>query len=306
MSDRIILNPSELQAGIRLLTKFKTFEPEHRYWLDTGNEMLNGTLGSQSKGLPYGKMYEIRGKNHGGKTCLSTIIAGMAQRDGAGVGYMDIEDSRDRAWAVMLGLNYSQTLKIYPKMISQGKKKPPRLESAEELFEEAETAMALMAAKGFKKQFWFMDSVANLRPRMQVDAGATGGNMRTRLERAQFLSDNLPRWTGLAANYNAMIILINQVRTKQGMVFGSRDYSPGGNAFEHTCQIRADVRRIKNGRLRKGSKTVGLVSLVTNFKNKVGRGSVQDMACAFSVRWDKSPADILFMSREEAEELFKA
>lgn len=296
----------EVEGDIKRLVKLSTFEPSERYWLNTGHRLLNGALGSRKLGLPYGKQYEFRGVNHAGKTALATYIAGMAQQDGAGVGYIDLEDSRDATWAHKLGLDLDRVVKVYPRLVVPSKKKSadmPRLQSAEELFQEAETGMALLAKRGFKKQFWMLDSVANLQTAMQGVAGATGQNMRTRLDRAAFLSDNLPRWAGLAANYNAMIFLINQIRTKQGVVFGNRDYSPGGNTMQHAVAIRASVRRIKHGRLRQGSKVVGIVGLVQNFKNKAGHGSRQDMECAFRIQWNKTPAIVEFMSREEAEDM---
>lgn len=297
------LDASKLEHDIQRLLKLSTFEPEHRYWLDTGSPDMNAALGSRNYGLPYGKMYEIRGKNHGGKTALCTYLAGLAQKDGAGVGYIDAEDSRDETWATKLGLDYKQVVKVYPKLIYDSKNKPPRLESAEELFTEAETGMELMRSRGFKKQYWFLDSVANLRPMMVIQKGPTGQNARTKVELPQFLSLNLPKWTGLAANYNAMIMLINQIRTNPMQMFGSPDYSPGGNAFQHTCSIRADVRRVKSGKLRKGNVTVGICGLVTNFKNKAGKGSVQDHSCAFAIKWRRTPATCEFMTKEEAEEL---
>lgn len=321
-----IFDASSISEQAQKLLKFSTFTPEHRYWLDTGSPLMNAVLGSKKRGIPYGKMLEIRGENHGGKTTLVTLLAGMAQKDGAAVGYIDLEDSRDADWADKLGLSLDKIMLVYPKlMVRKAKKKKgfkkesdsakeekatkktglPALEHAEEIFAEAEIAMALASRQGAQKQFWFLDSVANIIPELAMEAGAEDQNMRTALERASFLARHLPRWTGLAANYNASIVLINQLRTKQGVVFGSREYSTGGNAMVHTCAVRATVRRVKNGRLRRNGKTVGLVGLITNFKNKAGGGSNQDASCAFMINWSKRPAQYEFMTREEAEALLK-
>jgi RecA/RadA recombinase len=213
---------------------------------------------------------EMRGKNHGGKTTLTTLLAGMAQRDGAAVGYVDAEDSRDKAWAERLSLDYDNVTVVHPKLVTVKKTAPPRLESAEELFAEAETGMALMHKLGYEKQFWFVDSVAMLRPELMIEAGATGQNARTKLELSQFLSQRLPHWSGLAANYNALIILINQVLINPMAMFENPEYSPGGNAFQHTCTVRAQVRRVKSGKITKDGKVIGLCGLVKNFKNKTG------------------------------------
>lgn len=295
------ISGSSLQRRIAKVLKLSTFEPRHRYWLDTQSPYLNAALGSKIYGIPYGKMIELRGKNHGGKTTLATIIAGMAQRDGAGIGYIDAEDSRDEDWCRRLSLDYDKVVKIYPKLITNKKSMPPRLQSAEELFAEAEVGMDMLANAGAEKQFWFLDSVANLRPQEMLEKGVMGQNMRTKVGLASFLSSTLPTWVGLAANYNATIVLINQIRTNPGQMFGNPEYSPGGNAFQHTCAVRADVVRLKGGKLRKGERTVGIVGIVRNFKNKAGRRSEQDVVCGYTIRWDKEPAVYKFMDREEAE-----
>jgi RecA/RadA recombinase len=329
-SNIVDVDAASIEAKIQRLLGFSTFEPEQRYWLDTGSPDLNAVLGSRELGIPYGKIIELRGEEHGGKTTLSTLLAGMAQRDGAAVGYIDLEDSRDEQWATKLGLDLTKVTKVYPKLIQpskkaeteegeekekedrgasrkkkrkklKGQKGMPYLQAAEELFAEAETGMALLAQAGIKKQFWFLDSIANLQPAEVVDAGAMKQNMHTGAARAAYLSIALPRWAGLAANYNAMIILINQMRTRPGVMFGSPDYSPGGKALRHNCSIRANVKRLKNGQLRKGERIIGLVGVVENFKNKAGGGSVQSAKAGFKVLWNRTPAKYEFMSKSEAE-----
>lgn len=323
VSHRRTIDVSGLNSQVQRLLKFSTFEPEQRYWLDTGSPDLNQTLGSRELGLPYGKIYEIFGDNHGGKTAICTILAGIAQEDGAAVGYIDLEDSRDETWASRLGMDFEQTVKVYPKLVHPGKasddddEKPskkkkkkssrlPRLQSAEEMFAEAEASMAALAQQGFEKQFWFLDSIANLQTAMVIEAGALDQNMRTNGDRALFLSRALPRWAGLAANYNASIFLINQIRTKPGVAFGNPEYTPGGKAVGFAASIRARVRRLKGGQLRKGERVVGIVGTITNEKNKAGKGSIQSLACGFKIKWNCMPAKVEFMSKAEAEELLKA
>lgn len=295
-----------VQAEIARLLKFTTFQPECRYWLNTGSRYLNAALGSPELGLPYGRIYELSGVEHGGKTAMATVIGGIAQRDGAAVGYMDLEDSRDGAWAYKLGLDFTQVLSVYPKLVYEGKKKDkPRLQSAEELFAEAEAGMAIFSSKGYKKQFWLVDSIAMLNTQRVIDAGAQGQNMRTNADRAMFLSTQLPMWAGLAANYNAMIFLVNQLRERVGMVFGDPTYTPGGRALRHTCGIRARIKRMKNGQLRQGGKVVGLVGVISNKKNKAGEGSNECEECGFRIIWNRPRAKIRFMSVTEAEAVLK-
>lgn len=310
-----------LQSKVHKLLKFSTFEPEHRYWLDTGSPELNAVFGSRDKGIPYGKILELSGAEHGGKTLLSLIVGGMAQADGAFVGRIDLEDSRDAPWDRKFKLNPESIYDIYPRLVvpkakrddgedepkKKGKKKKgiggtPRLQSAEELFQEAEVTMALAAEQGFKKQFWFLDSVANIMTDMAVEAGAER-NMRVNLDRAMFLSMTLPKWAALAANYNATIFLINQLRDRPNVMFGDPSYSPGGRALRHACAIRARVRRKKE--LSKAGEVIGLLGLIQNTKNKAGAGSIQNAKCGFKVKWNKPVALVEFMSAEDLGDLVK-
>lgn len=303
-------DPSVIQSEIHKLLKLSTFEPEQRYWLDTGSPDLHAVLGSRKLGLPYGKLYELSGLEHGGKTTISLILAAMAQQDGAGVGYIDVENSRDELWSRKLGLDYGSVLPIYPKLVKpkpkkddeedgdekkkQKKKKTPTipyLQSAEDLFEEAEMAMYILSEKGYEKQFWIVDSIAMLQTEKVIFAGADQ-NMNTRLDRAKFLSELLPRWAGLAANYNASVFFVNQLRMKQGMVFGDPLYSPGGKALDHALSIRGRVKRGKR-ELHNG-KVVGISGTIENRKNKAGGGSVEQCKCSFRILWNRAPAKVEF------------
>lgn len=298
-----------LASRIQKYLKFATFEPESRYWLDTGSEDLNASLGSRDKGVRYGNIVELCGEEHHGKTMIALILAGIAQRDGAAIGYIDLEDSRDSVWASKLGLDLDDALLIYPKLVKSTKKgKPtsseieiPRLQGIEELFTEAEVGMAMMA-ETHQKQLWIIDSVANMQTVMAIDAGSEGQNMRTRNDRALFLAQALPRWSGLAANYNAIVILINQMRNKMGLVFGDPLESPGGRALRHACAVRARVRKKKSGVLKTADgRVLGKIGTIANFKNKAGGGSVPEQKCAFRVLTTKTPHRITFMPFEDAE-----
>src|SRR5436190_18906445 len=84
---------------IRKRLKHYTAEKAPEYWLDTGDPDLNAVLGSRDRGVPYGKMYEISGRESSGKSALLYELAGMAQRDGAGAGLLDAEGSYEESWA---------------------------------------------------------------------------------------------------------------------------------------------------------------------------------------------------------------
>jgi recombination protein RecA len=320
------LEMADLSNQIAKLLKYSTFEPEHRYWLDTGSEELNTALGSKDKGIAFGTMLELYGPEHGGKTTIGLILGGMAQRDGAAMGYVDLEDSRDPQWATKLGCNWDQILTIYPKLVvpkvkktddeddedeepakKEKKKKKllmPRTQSVEEIFAEAEMGMALFHKAGYEKQYWLVDSIANMLTESVLVGGATGQNMRTVNDRPMFLSLAMPRWIGLAANYNAMIVFVNQLRTAPGVMFGNPERTPGGRAVKHNCKIRAGVRRVGKGRQRKAGRTIGVVGLITNVKNKAGEGSVEGMSCGFRILWNRPKALLEFMSEETVKELY--
>jgi recombination protein RecA len=300
---------ADVTSDIRKLVKLTTFKPAQRHWLDTGYPDLNAALGSRTLGIPYGRIIELRGPEHGGKTALALLLAGLAQKDGAGIGNIDVEQSRDRPWSEKFSINYDNMIRIWPKLIAR-KGKPPRLESAEELFQEAEAAFGALAARGFEKQYWFLDSIAMLRTRYAIlgskkqekKGDAPDRNMRANADRAAFLSEKLAEWASIAAGYNALIVLVNQLRTKPGVVYGDPTYSPGGKAMVHACSIRADVARLKHGRLTNAGKVVGLLTKVRNFKNKAGGKSVQGEECAVHIRWDKSLVRVKVFSADDMED----
>ena len=313
------LDVSSIQSQIKKLLKYSTFEPEHHYWLNTGSVDLNSVLGSKKLGIPYGKLFELNGLEHGGKTDIATILLGMAQRDGAAGGCVDLEQSRDKPWATKLGADFENTFYIYPKLIfakkkkkkgydpspkksedeeDKGSKKIPRLQSAEECFAEAEVAMRMFQEQGYDKQCWIVDSIANIQPLKMVEAGVTDQTMNTRMARAAFLANMLPRWAGLAANYNAIVLLINQLTLKQGLVFGDPYDSVGGRALRTNCSIRARVTR-KGKPLKHNDIVIGIAGTIRNIKNKAGGGSVESQKAGFKILWSANPARVKFMTAKE-------
>lgn len=299
-SSIVEIDGDEIQHRVEKLLKISSFEPMHRFRLKTRWPDLNATLGSRDTGIPYGKVIELSGLEHGGKTLLATVLMGEAQRDGAGAGYIDLEDSRDEMWATKLGVTWPYVSKFYPKLVEVKKGAPPVLQTAEQIFEEAERAMELLARRGVEKQFWFVDSIANITTKKQYDVGISGATMNSKLDRASFLSILLPRWAGLAANYNAMIFVSNQLRSKiGGFVMGDPDDTTGGKALKHACAIRARVRRIKGGRLKQGKKVVGLAGAIRNVKNKAGEGSVEGAECGFRALWNKERVSIEVMTIDD-------
>lgn len=293
------IDGNAIQTQVHKMLDTPIFAVKERYWLDTKSPELNATFGSRERGIPYGKVFEISGLEHSGKTLIANLLMGMAQDDGAAAGYIDLEDSRDGAWATKLGVHWNAVTQFYPQLVRQ-EKGPPKLLGVEEICDRAEKAMYLLHKRaGAKKQFWFLDSVAMMVTGKQVDAGLTEITMNSKLDRAAFLATMLPRWTGLAANYNAMILVSNHLHNKVGKFFGDPYETPGGRALRHVCAVRVRGARAKNGRLMQGKRVIGLASIFRNLKNKSGDGSVEGCEVGFKVRWDKPLAVVQFMNANE-------
>lgn len=316
-SQKPLFDMSKVRERVEQVVKFSTFEQPTRHILQTGSRHLNIVLGSEEVGIPYGRMVELNGLEHGGKTLISNIILGMAQRDGAAGGILDVEDSSDEPWARKLGVDWDSTIIIKTKLVQHqatitdedGKKKkksklkasdPLRPEGAEELFAEMEASMSSLYEQGVEKQCWVIDSLANLITVKQLEAGTTEQSMNTKLDLPVVLAKWLPKLSGLASNYNALILVINQLRNKIGIVFGDPYDTPGGRAARHAFANRTRVKRLKGGMLKQSQHVVGIVGELVNQKNKMGHGSVQSEHCGFKVSWAKGKVEWRFMSVKDA------
>lgn len=320
-STAVALSPREEIEAIRRKLKHLTFEAVVKAWLTTGNKRLNAVLGSEEFGLAYGKMVELFGPESQGKTMIALLLAALAQADGAKVAWVDLENSFDEDWVRAQGLDPELVYLFRPQLgyfegnkdldddekEEKRKKKRPRLQTAEELFEEVEEWMATMHQKDPEgKLFVVTDSVAAA----LVDAEAQGGladqNMFTNTALSRFLSKMLRRWVALAQTYNAMMIFINQVRTSPNQKFGNPENTPGGKALKFYCAVRVRVRRGKHkGRLLQGRKVIGLSGVLTNVKNKAGGKSLEGEMVGFETRFGQqkwSFPSIQELKRREAVE----
>jgi len=291
---------------------YTVFAKHAQIWLQTGSKNLNKVLGSKRFGIPAGKIFEIRGKKHAGKTALVMFLAALAQRLlNAYVIWIDAEASLtnesetpakefQNAWATKMGLN-TEADNFYcvgPKILKskkqrkRGKKVTKSgtkfLQSAESMFEETEAAIDIIKDQDPDRPIFIaLDSIANLQTEGQVDAGHLGKNMRTQLDRAMFLSGALPRLSALAANYNCWVFLINQIRTNPSVMFGNPEYSPGGKAVEHNAHVQVDMRPFKGGVILEGDEVIGVRGKLVNVKNKAGGGSLQSQLAAYQVTFSK-------------------
>jgi recombination protein RecA len=280
--------PLTPEAEVALIKKklkhFTTLRPV-RYWLDTGKPELNMVFGSEGKGIPYGKMIELSGFESHGKTAELYELASYAQKDGAEVGIVDLEWSWDSGWARQRGLDPDKVIVFKPEIGTFGSETEERMTTGEEVFEEAELWMRRAHARNPEGRIFLgVDSIAAILPEEEAAAGIQEQNMRTKVSLAAFLSRLLKRWVAMAANYNVMMILVNQLRTAPG-AWGDPTYTPGGNAIRFYSAVRVRMYR-KGKKLLKGGNPVGIKGLLSNWKNKAGEGSREGLKVGYKMYYN--------------------
>lgn len=268
--------------------------------IDFGDIDFNRVLGNKY-GAPAGKVYEFSGKKHVGKTLRTLHMAGLAQaQHNAFVIWVDLEGTWDKTWARALGMIFGSKnfylIQPWVVKLTKARKKGKKtkssgsivLQSAELIFKEIEEVMKWVKMHWPDRPIFIgIDSVANIITEMQEDAlSEVAANMRTNLDRASFLSNNLPRWTQLAHNYSAWICFINQIRTS-AVGFGNPEYTPGGNALQHNAHNQTWFRRVKGGRMLKNGQQIGIKAKAVNVKNKTGKGSREGVIRGYTFRWDR-------------------
>ena len=275
-------------------------EGEHtQYWMDTGEPRLHSVLGSEAKGIPYGKIFEIFGPESQGKTTLALDLLASAQVEGAECAWIDLESSWDPDYAASRGVDTEKVRLFQPYIGTFGKSKEQRLITAEELLEEVEAWMELKHRKNPDgKIFAGLDSLAALLTEVEASGGIADQNMRTNFALPTFLSKLLRRWVAYMRVYNVMLILINQVRTKPN-VYGDPEDSPGGKALRLYCHIRVKIRRSAGGQVKKNGKQIGIKGVITNIKNKAGGGSIEKLKIGYKIYFDGSAK---FIEAEEVKE----
>jgi recombination protein RecA len=275
-------NPeAEIAAIKRKLKQFTTLKPV-KYWLDTGNELLNSVFGSKANGIPYGKIIEISGNESNGKTAIMLKIMAMAQKDGAKIGVLDLENSWDPDWAESLGLDAGNVYIFRPEIGTFGTEKEERMTSAEELFDLAHHWIKRMSEKNPNGRMVLgIDSVAAIMTDEEAAAGIQDQNMRTKVSISAFLSLLLRRWVAVAANRNVLMVFINQIRMTPG-AWGNPETTPGGRALKHYAAIRVRMNR-KGKKILKEGKAIGIKGIMTNWKNKAGGGSREGKTAGYKM-----------------------
>ncbi len=212
--------------------------------LPTGCLSLDLALGAG--GLPRGRIIEIYGPEASGKTTLALHAVAAAQRAGGTAAFVDAEHALDPSYAKRLGVDIDQLL------ISQ----PDTGEQALEIVETLVRSGAL--------DIVVVDSVAALTPRAEIEGDM--GDQHMGLQ-ARLMSQALRKLTAISAKSKTVIIFINQLRMKIGVMFGNPETTPGGTALKFYSSVRIDVRR--NAQLKQGDNVVGNLVKVKIVKNKV-------------------------------------
>jgi recombination protein RecA len=209
-------------------------------------------------------------------------IAGIAQRDGAKVIWVDLEDSWDPEWALALGLNPDDVYLFKPQIGTFGKETEERQHTAEELLMEVEELIKRLGRKNpGGRIFCCIDSIAAMLTEEEAAAGIQEQNMRTKVSLASFLSQLLRRWVAFVANYNVMMMFINQLRVAPG-AWGNPEYTPGGNAVRLYAAVRVRMRR-KSKKILKGGEQIGIKGTMSNWKNKAGAGSREGLRIGYKL-----------------------
>ena len=212
--------------------------------ISTGSPSLDIALGIN--GLPRGRVVEIYGPESSGKTTLALHVVANAQKDGGVAAFVDAEHALDPSYAKKIEVDIEELL------ISQ----PDNGEQALEIVETLVRSNAVDVV--------VVDSVAALTPRAEIEGDMGDSHMGLQ---ARLMSQALRKLTSIIAKTNVMVIFINQIRMKIGVVFGNPETTTGGNALKFYASVRLEVRRA--AQIKQGDQIIGNRVKVKVVKNKV-------------------------------------
>ena len=238
------LGQIEKQFGKGAVMRMGDHERQAIPAISTGSLGLDIALGIG--GLPKGRIVEIYGPESSGKTTLTLSVIAEAQKLGATCAFVDAEHALDPGYAGKLGVNVDDLL------VSQ----PDTGEQALEITD--------MLVRSNAVDVIIVDSVAALVPKAEIEGEM--GDSHVGLQ-ARLMSQALRKITGNIKNANCLVIFINQIRMKIGVMFGSPETTTGGNALKFYASVRLDIRRI--GAVKEGDEVVGSETRVKVVKNKV-------------------------------------
>ncbi len=212
--------------------------------VSTGSLTLDTALGIG--GLPRGRVVEVYGPESSGKTTLTLHAIAECQKTGGTTAFVDAEHALDPIYAEKLGVNVEDLLVSQPDTGEQA------LEITDMLVRSGAVDMVVI------------DSVAALTPKAEIEGDM--GDSHVGLQ-ARLMSQALRKLTGNIKRSNCMVVFINQIRMKIGVMFGSPETTTGGNALKFYSSVRLDIRRI--GALKRGDEVVGNQTRVKVVKNKL-------------------------------------
>ena len=237
--------------------------------VSTGSLGLDIALGIG--GLPRGRVVEIYGPESSGKTTLTLEVVAQIQKQGGTAAFIDAEHALDPSYAEKIGVNVDELLVSQP-------------DTGEQALEIAD-----MIVRSGAVDVVVIDSVAALTPKAELEGDM--GDSHVGLQ-ARLMSQALRKLTANIKRSNTLVIFINQIRMKIGVMFGSPETTTGGNALKFYSSVRLDIRRI--GAIKKGDEVVGNETRVKVVKNKVAppfkvrSSSTFSMAAASRVRVSSS------------------
>src|SRR5476649_1142841 len=212
--------------------------------ISTGSLSLDIALGAG--GLPMGRIVEIYGPESSGKTTLTLQVIASAQREGKTCAFIDAEHALDPIYAKKLGVDIDNLLCSQPDTGEQA------LEICDALTRSGAVDVIIV------------DSVAALTPKAEIEGEIGDSHMGLA---ARMMSQAMRKLAGNLKNANTLLIFINQIRMKIGVMFGNPETTTGGNALKFYSSVRMDIRRI--GAIKNGEEVVGYMTRVKVVKNKV-------------------------------------
>lgn len=238
------LSQIERQFGKGAVMKMGDQPREAMPAVSTGSLGLDIALGIG--GLPYGRICEIYGPESSGKTTLTLQVIAEAQKQGKTCAFVDAEHALDPAYAEKLGVNVDELLVSQP-------------DTGEQALEIAD-----MLTRSNAVDVIVIDSVAALVPKAEIEGEM--GDSHVGLQ-ARLMSQALRKLTGNVKHSNCLLLFINQIRMKIGVMFGSPETTSGGQSLKFYSSVRLDIRRI--GSVKEGDEVVGNETRVKVVKNKV-------------------------------------
>ena len=271
--------------------------------ISTGALSLNLALGG--KGYPKGRITEVYGPESSGKTTLTLHAIAEAQKSGGTCAFIDVEHALDPVYAQNLGVDTDALLLSQP-------------DYGEQALEIAETLVRSGAV-----DLIVIDSVAALVPKAEIEGDMGDSHMGLQ---ARLMSQALRKLTGIVKKSNCVIIFVNQIREKIGVMFGSPETTPGGRALKFYSSVRLDIRRIDS--IKSGVDIIGNRGRVKVVKNKIAppfkftefdivfgqgtstEGDLLDLGCNFEIieksgTWFSCKKERMGQGREAAKKYLK-